>query len=105
MSSPSLDNLTRRRFLQAGAATALGLAGRPAVVQTSEKKDPFGGFALGVQSYSFRNFDTEPALKRTHDLGLHYIEFYQKHLPLNATPEQIRALLKLCHDYEITPVA
>ena len=44
-----------------------------------------------MQSYSFREFDLEPALKRTRDLGLRYIEFYQKHAPLHSTPEQIQA--------------
>jgi sugar phosphate isomerase/epimerase len=100
------EHPSRRRFLQIGAATTLGLAGMPALLRAKEKAaDPFGGFILGVQSYCFRKFDTEPALKRTHDLGLHYIEFFQKHAPLNMTGAQIDALLKLCSDYEIKPVA
>ncbi|HLN31484.1 MAG TPA: sugar phosphate isomerase/epimerase [Gemmataceae bacterium] len=100
------NHITRRRFLQAGAVTSLGLAGLPNMLQADEKKDdPFGGFILGVQSYSFREFDTEPALKRTQDLGLHYVEFYQKHAPLKSTPAQIEALLKLCGNYAIKPVA
>jgi len=111
--------LSRRRFLQAGAAAAVSLAGlasgaaplyadrkSEADKKNGDKKngEGFGGFTLGVQSYCFRNFDTEPALKRTQDLGLHYIEFYQKHAPANAGPDQILALLKLCRDYEINPV-
>jgi sugar phosphate isomerase/epimerase len=101
---PSTD-LSRRRFLQAGAAATVGLAGLSTWTRAEKNnEDAFGGFTLGVQSYCFRNFDTEPALKRTQDLGLHYIEFYQKHAPLNASAEQIQALLKLCRDYEITPV-
>jgi sugar phosphate isomerase/epimerase len=97
--------LSRRGFLQAGAA-ALGLAAGPRLLAAEGKKDdPFGGFTLGVQSYTFRNFDLEPALKRSRDLGLHAIELYQKHAPLDATPEQIRALRKLCAAYGVTPVA
>ena len=99
-----LAEISRRRFLQAGAATALGLAGLPSILRAEDKKDDaFGGFTLGVQSYCFRNFKTEPALKRTQDLGLHYIEFFQQHAPLNSSPDQIQALLKMCQDYEITP--
>lgn len=95
----------RRRFLQTSAATVT-LAGLPAWLRGDDKKDdPFGGFTLGAQSYCFRNFDTEPALKRTHDLGLHFIEFYQKHARLDSSPEQIKALLNLCKDYEISPIA
>jgi sugar phosphate isomerase/epimerase len=103
---PHLPVLDRRRFLQAGAAATLGLVGVNALHSAEGKKaDPFGGFTLGVQSYTFREFDLEPCLKRTKDLGLHYIEFYQKHAPLESSPEQIKALLKLCKDYEITPNA
>jgi sugar phosphate isomerase/epimerase len=106
MSVPQWDTLTRRRFLQAGAAATFGLAGVPAVLAADDPKTaPFGGFTLGVQSYSFRNFDTEPALKRTRDLGLHFIEFYYKHASPKSTPAQIQALLRLCRDYDVTPVA
>jgi sugar phosphate isomerase/epimerase len=95
----------RRGFLQAGAA-ALSLSALPSLLRAEEKKDdPFGGFKFGAQSYTFREFDTEPALKRMKELGLHYVEFFQKHAPLNSSPEQIKALLKLCKEYEITPRA
>jgi sugar phosphate isomerase/epimerase len=95
----------RRQFLHTSAAATLGLAGLPAVFADTKSDDPFGGFTLGVQSYSFRNFNTEQALKRTQDLGLHYVEFYQKHAPLDSTPEQIQALLKLCMSYDVKPIA
>jgi inosose dehydratase len=99
------NGINRRRFLQA-SATTFGLAGLPAMLSADDRKnDAFGGFTVGTQSYTFRNFDTEQALKRTHDLGLHYIEFYQKHANAGSTPEQIKALLKMCGDYGITPIA
>jgi sugar phosphate isomerase/epimerase len=98
--------MNRRRFLQAGTATTLGLAGVPAMLRAADKNaDPYDGFTMGAQSYCFRNFDTEPALKRTQELGLHFIEFFQKHAPLNSTPEQIKALRKLCAEYGIKPIA
>jgi sugar phosphate isomerase/epimerase len=97
--------MNRRLFLQAGTAAATSLAGLSAVGNAEAAEDPFGGFTLGVQSYTFRNFDTEPALKRIKDLGLHHAELYQKHAPLESTPEAIKALLSLCKEYEITPVA
>src|SRR5262249_18313638 len=107
---PRPDALSRRRFLQAGAAATLGLAGLPAVLRAAAKDEPkkaapFDGSNRGVQSYSFRNSDLEPALKRTQTLGLHYIELYSKPLPLNASAEQIKAVIKLCKDYDVTPVA
>jgi sugar phosphate isomerase/epimerase len=98
--------MSRRRFLQAGTASTLGLAGLPALLRAADKKaDAFGGFTMGVQSYCFRNFDTEPALKRTQELGLHFVEFFQKHAPLDSSPDQIKALLKLCAQYDINPIA
>ena len=97
--------LDRRRFLQLGAAAALGLAAGSRLAFAADKDDPFGGFTLGAQSYTFRHFDLEETLKRIKDLGLHYVEFYQKHVPLESTPEQLAAILKLCKEYEVTPLA
>ena len=99
---------SRRHFLRTAGAAAVGLAAVPAALRAEEKKDdPFGGFTVGCQAYTFRNFDVEQGLKRIKDLGLHYVEFYpgQKgQLNVNSTPEQIQAMLKLCKDYDITPV-
>lgn len=95
--------LNRRHFLHTGAAATLGLA-VPAL-WAEDKKNAYGNFVVGAQSYTFRNFNTEQALKRMHDLGLHHVEFFQKHAPLESTPEQIKALLTLCKDYDIKPVA
>jgi sugar phosphate isomerase/epimerase len=95
--------MDRRHFLRVAGAGALGLA-LPGLGWAQEK-DPFGGFVLGVQSYTFRQFDLEPTLKRIKELGLPGVEFYSKHAPLNATPAQIEALLKLCKEYGVTPRA
>jgi inosose dehydratase len=104
MTAPQLD---RRRFLQLSAAAA-GLTAAPGLCAAEDKKDdPFGGFTLGVQTYTFRNFNVEKALERTKKLGLHHVEFYpgqMGQLKLDSKPEQIKAMLKLCKDYDITPV-
>lgn len=91
--------LGRRDFLV--SAAALSVASRLAAAPL----DPFGGFTVGIQSYSFRNFDLEPALKRTQDLGLKFAEFYSKHVPLNSTPEKMKGIKWLCKEYGITPIA
>jgi sugar phosphate isomerase/epimerase len=97
--------INRRRFLQTGTA-ALSLSVLPSLLRAHDKRDDaFGGFKFGAQSYTFREFDTEPALKRMKDLGLHYVEFFQKHAPVESTPAQISALRKLCEEYQITPLA
>jgi sugar phosphate isomerase/epimerase len=98
---------TRRGFLQTSAAV-LGTAAWPALAPSAEdkkEKDPFGGFKVGAQSYTFRKFKLEQALKQMKALGLRYGEFYQEHCPLTAKPEGIKAFLKLCKEYDVTPLA
>lgn len=98
-SHPPMD---RRRFLQTSAA----LAATAAVSQTAPAADdPFGGFIVGVQSYSFRKFTLEQALKRTQDLGLKYAEFYRGHIPTDSSPEKLNVAKKLCAEYGVTPIA
>lgn len=92
--------LSRRGFLGTAAASAgalLAPSGAPAA-------DDFAGFAVGVQSYTFRNFDLEQMLKRTKELGLKSAEFYSKHIPPDSTPEKLKAILALCKEYEVTPL-
>ncbi len=99
-------SVSRRRFLLAATATAVGvpilnvprlLAGHFA----GNQDDPFGGFPIGVQSYSLRNFDLQTAVKQVQGLGVHFIEFYSKHLPLDATDQQIKATLELLRSADI----
>jgi inosose dehydratase len=96
-------SLDRRTFLSAGAAGALGLAA--GALGAAEEKAPAGGFKLGAQSYTFRHFNTEGCLKRMKGLGLRYVEFFQKHAPLTDRPERVKALLRLCKEYDVTPLA
>jgi inosose dehydratase len=98
-------NSTRRRFLQASAALLGSAALAPSFAADEKDAKSFGGFTLAIQSYTFRNFDLEQALQRTQKLGLRHAEFYSKHVPLNSTEKQIAAILKLCKDYDVTPVA
>jgi sugar phosphate isomerase/epimerase len=107
MNPGSGRHVSRRHFLRTGSATALGLAASAFATDKDKDRDsdPYGGFKLGVQSYTFRHFNTEQALKRTKDLGLRYIEFYRDHAKPNSTPEQVDALRRLCASYGVTPLA
>lgn len=93
-------SLSRRSFLAASAAAIAA----PAIGRVAQT-DLWGGFTVGVQSYTFRNFKLERALKACQDLGLKYAEFYRGHIPTNATSEAIKAYLKQCSDFGVTPVA
>jgi len=93
--------LSRREFLGA----SLAVVGTGGILSSALAAEGYGNFTVGVQSYCFREFDLEQALKRTKELGLNWIEFYQKHAPPNSSPEQIAAIKKLCGEYGIKPVA
>jgi sugar phosphate isomerase/epimerase len=99
------EGISRRRFIESGAA-AIGLAALPGLSAAPEEKskEPFGNFTVGAQSYCFREFTGEQAVKRTRDLGLHFIEFYPgPHLRQNSKPEAITAVKRLCAQYEVLP--
>ena len=83
MSYPS----SRRSFLGAGAAVyALSGARAPGALP-----DEGHVFKPGVASYSFRKFSRERAIQMTLALGVRDINIKSFHLPLESTPEQIRA--------------
>ncbi len=80
--------MKRREFLiAAGAATVAGggLTGRG---EAAEKSHPF---ALGMASYTFREFPTDKAIEMTVRLGLKKIAFKDFHLKLDSTPDLISA--------------
>lgn len=95
---------SRRQFLQTSAAAAL----TPALAQAGpvQQEDPFGGFTVAIQSYTLRNTkQLDRVLKTTQDLGLRHIEFYRGHVPTNSTDEQIKAVLNLCQEHRVAPIA
>ncbi len=89
--------LDRRSFL--------ALAGAALVSRNSFAADDFGGFTVGIQSYTFRKFGFEQALKKTQELGLKYAELYRGHVATDSSAEKIAAAKKLCAEYGITPIA
>ncbi len=52
--------------------------------------NPYGGFKMGIQSYSLRGFDVNQALKHSEKLGLKYWEAYPKHVPMSTVPAHIK---------------
>lgn len=97
------NSIPRRQFLAAAVVGSVGVLS--AAAKAAEKDDPYGGFLVGVQTYTFRNFDLEPALKRIQALGLKYGEFFSKHIGLDASKEKREAFLKLCKEYDVQPRA
>ena len=100
------SSLDRRRFLQFAGLSAMGFAAESRLAFADAKDDPFGGFTLGVQSYTYRKFTIEQTLKHIHDLDLHFIEISRTgHFSKGMSPEQLAAVLKLCKEYDVTPLA
>lgn len=98
-------SLSRRRFLALSAAAAAGATwfDLPQILRAEE--DAFGGFPVGVQSYSLRNFNTLEAIRHIQGMGVHFAEFFSKHLSLDANDEQIAETKKLLADAQIRLVS
>ncbi len=92
--------VSRRRFLASTACAAGGvlLAGRPALAQP----DPYGGFKVGLQSYTLRAFDAPTALAHTKTLGVKYWESFSKHIPLTTLPAAVADAKKQLADAGVT---
>ena len=91
---------TRRQFLAASAGVALSAA---PLLGSNDPAPP--SWKLGAQSYTFRNFEVERALREIKGLGLAYAEFYEKHIPPKSTAKQREVFLDLCKDYGVKPIA
>ena len=100
MSMPS-----RRQFLQATAAATFVPARSEAAQPRQPAADPFGGFTVGIQSFSYRQLTFERALEQIQNLGLRHVELYRGHVPTTATDAQIKAAKNLLEKYRITPIA
>ena len=100
----TLDHVSRRDFLQTGGALSVGLA-LGGSVWGAESADPYGGFKMGIQSYSLRGFDAKTALKHTKDLGLKYWEAYPRHVPMGTLPKHIREQKAMLQDAGVTLLA
>lgn len=98
------DRTLSRREMLRGSAAAFAAASFPSLLSAKDE-DAFAGFTVAVQSYTFRNFKLEQALKRIADCGIKHVEFFRNHIPVESTPEQLKAALRLCKDNGVAPVA
>ncbi|HMP17341.1 MAG TPA: sugar phosphate isomerase/epimerase, partial [Gemmatales bacterium] len=89
----------RRTFL---SSSLLALAGSQCHRLVLGQENP-STIKLGLQTYTFRNFNLERTLQFMQKLGLRYAEFFSKHIPAESTPDQLGTILKLCREYEVQP--
>lgn len=97
---------TRRQFLLASAAAAGATwfdVPRLLADTRDESMKKYGGFPMGIQSYSLRGFGaTEQALQKIHGLELHWVEFFRAHYPPTLNEETIGEMTKMLKKYDIS---
>jgi inosose dehydratase len=82
---------SRRNFLGVSLAAGAALTTRR-WARAAEPANPFGGFNVGLQSYTLRDFKVDRALEEINKLGLHSVELFSTHFPLNASDADIEAM-------------
>lgn len=87
------------------SAVAAGATWFDLARQALAADDPYGGFPIGVQSYSLRNFNLVEAVRHIQGMGVHFAEFYTKHLALDATDATIADTRKLLSDANVRLIA
>src|SRR5262245_42725555 len=88
--------LSRRGFLHttSSLAAVAALSGVTRGLRAADSS-AWGGWPIGVQSYSLREYNAHDAIRHIQGMGVHFVEFFTKHLELNATDEQIAETRKL----------
>jgi sugar phosphate isomerase/epimerase len=106
MTDRSDKKFTRRETLKLSAlAAGAYLAGGATPSLSADAEDPYGGFKMGMQSYSLRGFDGPTAMKHSQDLGVRYWESYPGHIPLSTLPKHIATQKALLDTAGITLIA
>lgn len=95
--------LSRREVLS-GSAAALATASLSNLAMAKDI-DPFSGFTVAIQSYTFRKFSLEQALKRIASVGIKHGEFYPAHIPITDNADKTKAALKACSEAGVAPVS
>ena len=90
----------RRQFLVAAAAA---MAVTPLTTKWSNAAEPddFGGWPIGIQSFSLRKFDLRQAVRHMQGLGIHFAEFYGKHVAVDSTNKQLAELRTLLSEADV----
>jgi len=105
--TPAGAAINRRRFLKTTGAASVGVSLCPALAGAAafdrDSNAAYGGFKMGLQSFSLRNFDLPGCLERTKTLNLQYLEPYSGHVKVTTDSSKIAELKKLFAKYQIQP--
>lgn len=103
-----MEKITRRDMMvKTGAgACALALAADATVLAAADPAEKsiekFGGFKLGIQSWSLRGFDVEEAIKHAANMGLHWIEFFPRHFRVTDDQADVDKMRELIAPHHIS---
>jgi len=99
-STQGIQIMNRRTFVQSTLTTAAAagytwfdvpqLMAKASARDASLKK--YGGFPMGIQTYSLRGFGADEAFQKINELGLHWIEPYRVHYPPTTDPAAIKRM-------------
>jgi sugar phosphate isomerase/epimerase len=96
------NRFSRRRFVQLGAGLAAGaVLGDRGRGLSGADPAAWGGWPIGIQSYSLRSFNTVEAVRHIQGMGVHFVEFFSKHLEVGASDERIAEVRKLLESANI----
>ena len=104
MSEMSLPECNRRQFLGAVAAAGAATLLAPQISRAAEA-NAYGGFKMGLQSYSLRGFDAVTALKHSQTLGVKYWEAFPRHVPMGTLPDHVAKQKQMLADGGVTLMA
>jgi sugar phosphate isomerase/epimerase len=80
-----------RRDILRGAAGLAAISALPKFLHARQGDPAYGGFNMGLQTYTLRDFDLDATLGHLKDLGLKYAQFTGKHLPMTDDKARIDA--------------
>jgi inosose dehydratase len=83
-------SMTRRELL-GGTLAGFALSALPRRLLPSQGDPEYGGFNMGLQTYTLRAFDFDRTLQLLRDFGLNYAQFFGKQLPITDDQTKIEA--------------
>jgi inosose dehydratase len=104
-SEPGPRHVDRRNFLKISAMGSATVLAHGLTANAAKLADPYGGFRMGLQSYSLRGFDVKTALEHSNTLGVKYWESYPGHIPLGTLPKHIQEQRSLLDEAKIKLIA
>ncbi|MDR3638709.1 MAG: sugar phosphate isomerase/epimerase [Isosphaeraceae bacterium] len=107
----SLPEVSRRGFLQFGAAAAAFSTGGGLVAPAGAEEpgaggtDTWRGLKVGIATYTFSKLSLDVTIQDVRRVGVKYVSIKESHLPLKSTAEERKAVVQKFRDAGITPLS